>query len=134
MYVFTCLPISGVFDDMSNIIKNINPDSYLRHPLKCLQGERDEGDGAFGGGCTVFEDFVSHILTKFQLTNALRQANSSLVFCEPHFMTTRQRRKLAKFFFETTGTGRSVCRKLNPMNVLVIGLDFQMRFIISIVT
>ncbi|XP_022656007.1 uncharacterized protein LOC111271753 isoform X1 [Varroa jacobsoni] len=96
----------SVFDDMSNIIKNINPDSYLRHPLKCLQGERDEGDGAFGGGCTVFEDFVSHILTKFQLTNALRQANSSLVFCEPHFMTTRQRRKLAKFFFETTGTGR----------------------------
>ncbi|OQR71528.1 hypothetical protein BIW11_10934 [Tropilaelaps mercedesae] len=98
----------SVFDDVHNVIKNINPDSYLRHPLKCLQGERDDVDGANGRGCTVFEDFVSHILNKFQLNNSLRFANSSLVFCEPHFMTTRQRRKLAKFFFETTGTG-SLC-------------------------
>ena len=86
---------------MFNVVKSINPESYLRHPLKCLQGDR--GDE---GGCTVFEDFVSHILKKFQVVQNLQQANSSLVFCEPYFMTTAQRKKLCKFFFESTGAGR----------------------------
>ncbi|XP_003744632.1 uncharacterized protein LOC100908132 [Galendromus occidentalis] len=92
---------SGVFDDMFNVVKSINPESYLRHPLKCLQ--EDRGDE---GGCTVFEDFISHVLKKFQVTQNLQQANSSLVFCEPYFMSTAQRKKLCKFFFESTGAGR----------------------------